>query len=109
MVLCTLGVLGFSAVGFGGLLAGRTATLIILPVTPVVAAVLVAVGAACLGDLGRSVLRSRSSKIAGDQVDATMLTIHAMPNRSMHMPNSSPHICFSKGTVTVPPSESLAQ
>ncbi|GAA0918184.1 hypothetical protein Vau01_001760 [Virgisporangium aurantiacum] len=48
MVLCTLGVLGFSAVGFGGLLAGRTATLIVLPVTPLTAALLVAGGAALL-------------------------------------------------------------
>jgi hypothetical protein len=38
-----------------------------------------------------------------------MLTIHGMPNRSTHMPNSSPHICFSSGTETVPPSESLCQ
>src|SRR5690348_14458337 len=29
-----------------------------------------------------------------------MLTIHAMPNLSVHCPNSSPHICFSKGIVT---------
>ena len=36
-----------------------------------------------------------------------MLTIQAMPNRSVHMPNSSPHICFSSGIVTVPPSDSL--
>jgi hypothetical protein len=48
MVLCTLGVLGFSAVGFGGLLAGRTATLIVLPVTPLTSALLVAVGAGLL-------------------------------------------------------------
>ena len=32
-----------------------------------------------------------------------MLTIQAMPNLSWHMPNSSPHICFSSGTGTVPP------
>ena len=48
MVLCTVGVLGFSAVGFGGLLAGRTATLIVLPVTPLTSALLVAGGAALL-------------------------------------------------------------
>jgi hypothetical protein len=48
VVLCTLGVLGFSAVGFGGALAGRTATLVVLPVTPVVAAVLVGAGSALL-------------------------------------------------------------
>ncbi len=38
-----------------------------------------------------------------------MLTIQAMPNWSVHMPNSSPHICFSRGIVTVPPPESLSQ
>jgi hypothetical protein len=48
MVLCTVGVLGFSAVGFGGLLAGRTATLIVLPVTPLLSAALVAAGAVLL-------------------------------------------------------------
>ena len=36
-----------------------------------------------------------------------MLTIQPMPNLSMHMPNSSPHICFSSGTDTVPPSDEL--
>jgi surface polysaccharide O-acyltransferase-like enzyme len=48
MALCTVGVLGFSAVGFGGLLAGRTATLVALPVTPLTSALLVAGGAALL-------------------------------------------------------------
>jgi hypothetical protein len=38
-----------------------------------------------------------------------MLTIQGMPNRSVHMPNSSPHICFSRGMVTVPPSDSFSQ
>jgi hypothetical protein len=48
MVLCTVGVLGFSAVGFGGLLAGRTATLLVLPVSPLLATALLATGAALL-------------------------------------------------------------
>jgi surface polysaccharide O-acyltransferase-like enzyme len=48
MVLCTLGVLGFSAVGFGGVLAGRTATLLVLPVTPLASAALIAAGALLL-------------------------------------------------------------
>ena len=34
-----------------------------------------------------------------------MLTSHSIPKRSVHIPNSSPHICFSSGTDTVPPSE----
>ena len=38
-----------------------------------------------------------------------MLTIHGIPNRSVTMPNSSPHICFSRGIVTLPPSDSLSQ
>jgi hypothetical protein len=39
----------------------------------------------------------------------TTSTIHGTPNLSVHMPKRSPHICFSKGIVTVPPSESLSQ
>jgi hypothetical protein len=46
--LCTLGVLGLSAVGFGGILAGRTAMLVVLPVTPLSAATAIAVGALML-------------------------------------------------------------
>ncbi len=38
-----------------------------------------------------------------------MFTIHEMPNGSTHMPNSSPHICFSSGMTTLPPFESLSQ
>ena len=39
----------------------------------------------------------------------TTSTIQGTPNRSVHMPNRSPHICFSNGMVTVPPSASLSQ
>jgi hypothetical protein len=45
----------------------------------------------------------------GQACDWVMLTIQGTPNRSTHMPNSSPHICFSRGMVTVPPSESFSQ
>lgn len=38
-----------------------------------------------------------------------MLTSQVMPKRSVHMPNTSPHICFSSGTETVPLPESLSQ
>jgi hypothetical protein len=38
-----------------------------------------------------------------------MLTIQGMPNWSTHMPNSSPHICFSNGIVTMPPPDNLSQ
>jgi hypothetical protein len=38
-----------------------------------------------------------------------MLTIHWIPNRSTHMPNSSPHICYSMGMVTSPPSDCFSQ
>jgi hypothetical protein len=48
MVLCAVGVLGFSVVGFGGILAGRTATLVVVPVTPLLSAALLGVGAALL-------------------------------------------------------------
>jgi hypothetical protein len=48
MALCAVGVLGFSAVGFGGVLAGRTATLVVLPATPLLSAGLLAAGAALL-------------------------------------------------------------
>jgi hypothetical protein len=46
VALCALGILGFSAVGFGGLLAGHTATLVVLPVTPLVATLVLGAGAA---------------------------------------------------------------
>jgi hypothetical protein len=39
----------------------------------------------------------------------SMSTIQLMPNLSTQAPNSSPHICFSKGTLTVPPSDSFSQ
>jgi hypothetical protein len=48
IALCALGVLGFSAVGFGGLLAGHTATLVVLPVTPLASAVILGAGVALL-------------------------------------------------------------
>lgn len=38
-----------------------------------------------------------------------MSTIQVMPNLSVHMPKASAHICFSSGTDTLPPSESLSQ
>jgi hypothetical protein len=54
IALCALGVLGFSAVGFGGLLAGRTATLVVLPVTPLAAAVILGAGVVLLATAGRT-------------------------------------------------------
>jgi hypothetical protein len=38
-----------------------------------------------------------------------MLTSHATPNWSTHMPNSSPHICFSRGTDTLPLADNASQ
>lgn len=49
MVLCLTGILGLSAVGFGGALAGRTATLVVLPVTPPGSLGMIAAGAVLLG------------------------------------------------------------
>jgi hypothetical protein len=46
--LCTLGVLGFSAVGLGGLLSGHTATLLVVPATAPSSLALIALGAALL-------------------------------------------------------------
>jgi hypothetical protein len=69
--LCLLGVLGFSAVGFGGALSGRTAHLMVLPVTPIRCALLLAAGALVLGLTGASpvaALRSgRRRRSAGDR------------------------------------------
>jgi hypothetical protein len=46
--MCTLGVLGVSIVGFGGLLTGHTATLLVLPVTAPLALAMVGLGASLL-------------------------------------------------------------
>jgi hypothetical protein len=46
--LSVVGVLAVSAVGFGGALAGRQATLVVLPVTPLWSAVILAAGGALL-------------------------------------------------------------
>ncbi len=46
--MCTLGVLGISSVGFGALLTGHTATLLVVPVTAPLALALVALGASLL-------------------------------------------------------------
>jgi hypothetical protein len=48
VALCALGILGLSGVGFGGLLEGRTATLIVLPVTAPAAVAAVVLGAVLL-------------------------------------------------------------
>jgi hypothetical protein len=53
MALCSLGILGLSVVGFGGMLAGRTAMLVILPITPLAATAILAAGAALLRTAGR--------------------------------------------------------
>ncbi len=55
-------------------------------------------------------LRATDAPTSGFQVcRSLMLTIQVMPNLSVHMPNTSPHICFSSGTDTLPPSDSLSQ
>jgi hypothetical protein len=51
----------------------------------------------------------RESRGAQSAVAPAMLTIQPMPNLSISMPNSSPHICFSSGTVMVAPSDSFSQ
>jgi hypothetical protein len=47
-VLCTLGVLGISGVGLGGLLEGRTALLLVVPVTAPVCIAMAGLGAGLL-------------------------------------------------------------
>jgi hypothetical protein len=65
IALCAVGVVGFSAVGFGGLLAGHTATLVVLPVTPLAAAVVLGAGVALLGmAAGDSPVGPTSDRIA---------------------------------------------
>lgn len=59
IMLCLLAILGFSTVGFGGVLAGRTAALIVLPVTPLRCLLLLAVGAALLGLSAREPAEAR--------------------------------------------------
>jgi len=54
MALCTVGVFGLSTVGFGGLLAGKTATMIVLPVSAPAAVALVLIGAGVLRAARRS-------------------------------------------------------
>jgi hypothetical protein len=46
MAMCTVGVFGLSTVGFGGLLAGKAATMIVAPVTAPVTIAMIALGAA---------------------------------------------------------------
>jgi hypothetical protein len=48
MAACTVGVLGLSATGLSGLLAGHTATLVVLPLTAPAAVALVALGGLAL-------------------------------------------------------------
>ena len=43
------------------------------------------------------------------EVEGPTSTIHGMPKRSVSMPNSSPHICFSSGIVILAPSLSPSQ
>jgi hypothetical protein len=49
VTLCLIAILGFSVVGFGGALAGRTGHLLMLPVTPVSCTLVLVAGAVLLG------------------------------------------------------------
>ena len=60
--------------------------------------------------LGRPGRRTAAAGESGAQPWGwAMLTIHEIPNRSSQAPNSSPHICRSSGTDTLPPAESFSQ
>lgn len=61
LALALLGVLGFSVAGFAGVLSMRTATLVVLPMTPVVAAVLLGGGTLLVGWAAAPVRRRPSS------------------------------------------------
>ncbi|MCW2912240.1 MAG: hypothetical protein JWN52_308 [Actinomycetia bacterium] len=60
MMLCLIAILGFSVVGFGGALAGRTGHLLMLPVTPVSCTFMLVAGAALLGLTRRTTGATRS-------------------------------------------------
>ena len=68
-----------------------------------------AAGVGVGGEVGSILLGLATARRPLRQACWAMLTIQPMPNRSTHMPNSSPHTCFSSGTVTVPPSLSFSQ
>lgn len=61
LALSLLGVLGFSVAGFAGVLSRRTATLVVLPMTPAVAALLLGLGALLVRWAAAPVSRRRSS------------------------------------------------
>ncbi len=61
-----------------------------------------------LADFYAKVLGAPNPDWSDEAGAVAMLTTQAMPNRSTHMPNSSAHICVSRGTVTVPPPSKLA-
>ncbi len=54
-------------------------------------------------------VRSGTGGSSAAQLSVLMLTIHGTPKRSVHMPNTSPHICLSRGTDTEPPSDNFSQ
>ena len=62
--------------------------------------------AACTRSATGPVCRGDYCSPAGAPV---MLTIHAMPYLSVHMPKLSPHGAFSSGMVTLPPCTSPSQ
>ena len=51
----------------------------------------------------------RTQRGSVGQLPPAMLTSHEVPNRSTHIPNSSPHGWVASSTVTVPPSDSACQ
>jgi hypothetical protein len=73
--LCIVGILGLSAVGFGGLLASRTATLVVLPVTPLLSACALAAGAAIL--FGTRPRNAPPPHVVGGASQPGALQVHA--------------------------------
>jgi hypothetical protein len=65
-----------------------------------------------VSEIGPNILGCAASAARGVQryvAACVMLTIQEIPNRSTHMPKTSPHICFSNGIVTEPVAESFSQ
>lgn len=59
---------------------------------------------------GRAVGRGLTGvRSAAQPCGWVMFIIQGTPNRSVHMPNTSPHICFSRGTDTDASADSFSQ
>lgn len=58
---------------------------------------------------GVQIVVQRNCSVLGQCCRAVMLNIQLIPNWSTSEPASSPHTCASRGSVTVPPTESFSK